>query len=163
MCQVPFRVPRGKLGFLWKCCSVNGPVQSCRGEFRELGGVLLGSLGVLSSCMSTWRTRLCLLREVRSPLSLQGAPRDSSYIPAWMNRTSSRVEAGTSGSSPFLTMILGSLWSWNRGVRPRLVLRQGTPLDSWLFMGCQATCRVLFGTCGFFWRTQPGCQCPFVL
>ena len=34
------------------------------------------------------------------------------------------------GSSPFLTLILGSLWSWNRGVRPHLVLRHGTPVAS---------------------------------
>ena len=34
------------------------------------------------------------------------------------------------GSSPFLTSISGSLWSWNRGVRPCLMLRHGTPLAS---------------------------------
>ena len=41
--------------------------------------------------------RSCLLREVRSPLSLRGAPRDSLCIAAGMNRASSQVEAGTSG------------------------------------------------------------------
>ena len=41
--------------------------------------------------------RSCLLREVRSPLALRGAPRDSSCIAAGMNRASSRVEVGTSG------------------------------------------------------------------
>ena len=40
--------------------------------------------------------RSCLLWDVRSPLALQGAPRDSSRITAGMNRASSRVEAGTS-------------------------------------------------------------------
>ena len=25
-CQVPFRVPIGNVDFLWKCCSVKGPV-----------------------------------------------------------------------------------------------------------------------------------------
>ena len=34
------------------------------------------------------------------------------------------------GSSPFLTSISGSLQSWNNRVRPPLVLRNGTPLDS---------------------------------
>ena len=34
------------------------------------------------------------------------------------------------GSSPFLTLIAGSLQSWNRRVRPRLVLRNGTLLVS---------------------------------
>ena len=39
----------------------------------------------------------CLLRKVRSPLSLQRPPRDSSLIAPGMNRASSRVEAGNSG------------------------------------------------------------------
>ena len=39
----------------------------------------------------------CLLREVRSPLVLRGAHRDSSRITAGMNRASCRVEEGTSG------------------------------------------------------------------
>ena len=33
-------------------------------------------------------------------------------------------------SSPFLTLISGSLQSWNRGVRPCLKLKQRTPLSS---------------------------------
>ena len=41
--------------------------------------------------------RSCLLREVRSPVALLGAPRDSSHIAGRMNRASSGVEAGTSG------------------------------------------------------------------
>ena len=41
--------------------------------------------------------RSCLLREVRSPVALLGAPRDSSHIAARMNGASSGVEAGTSG------------------------------------------------------------------
>ena len=36
----------------------------------------------------------------------------------------------TQGSSPFLTSIGGSLQSWYRRVRPRLVLRNGTLLNS---------------------------------
>ena len=39
------------------------------------------------------------------------------------------------GTSPFLTLIAGSLQSWNRRVRPCLVLRNGTPLDSRVFQG----------------------------
>ena len=39
---------------------------------------------------------------------------------------------GSTGAGPqkFLTLIAGSLQSWNRRVRPRLVLRNGTPLAS---------------------------------
>ena len=59
-------------------------------------GIVMGSLGFLSSCVSTWRTHSCLLREVRSPLALRRAPQDSFCIAAGMNRASSRVEVGTS-------------------------------------------------------------------
>ena len=120
-CQIPFRGPRGNVGFLWKHCSIKGPPQACRGEFRGLRGAVAGNLGLLSSCVSTWGIHLCLLREVRSPLALKGEPRESSHIIAGMNRASSRVEAGTQGSSPCLISILASLRSWNRVVRPRLV------------------------------------------
>ena len=34
------------------------------------------------------------------------------------------------GASPVLTWISGFLWSFNRGVRPRLMWRHGTPLPS---------------------------------
>ena len=98
--SIPFQVPRRNVGFLWKCCSVKGPPPAFRGEFHALHGVVAGNLGFLSSCMSTWGTCSCLLREVRSPLVLRGAPRDSSRITAGMNRASSRVEAGTSGFLP---------------------------------------------------------------
>ena len=60
-------------------------------------GVVLGSLGFLSSCMGTWGTRSCFLREVRSAFKLRGAPRDSSRVTEGMYRASSRVEEGTSG------------------------------------------------------------------
>ena len=53
------------------------------------GGVVVGSLGFLSSCMGTWGTRWCFLREVRSAFELQGAPQDSSSSAAGMNRASS--------------------------------------------------------------------------
>ena len=39
----------------------------------------------------------CIFREVRSPLSLGGAPRDSPCITAGLKKASTRVEAGTSG------------------------------------------------------------------
>ena len=83
--------------FLWKCCSIKGPPQACRGEFRGVRGVVAGSLLFLSSCMLTWGNLSCLLREVRPPLVLRRAPWDYSHITAGMNRVSSRVEAGTSG------------------------------------------------------------------
>ena len=77
-CQVSFRVPRGNVGFLGKCCSVKGPHLVWRGEFHGFCGVVLGSLGFLLSCVGTWSTRSCYLREVRSAFELRGVPRDLS-------------------------------------------------------------------------------------
>ena len=58
-CQVPFRVPRRNVCLLWKCCSVKGPHLACRAEFRGMLGVMVGTLGFLSSCMSTcWTTHV---------------------------------------------------------------------------------------------------------
>ena len=72
----------------------------------------------------------CLFKEVRPPLALRGAPRDSLHIAAGMNRASSGIRRELQGSSPFLILIAGSLQSWNRRARPPLVLSKGTSL-SW--------------------------------
>ena len=84
------------MGFLWKCCSIKGPPQSCRGEFRGLHGVMAGSLGFLLSCMSTRGSA-----HVSSGKSdLFGVGKGPSGFLAHhcrVNRASSRVEAGTSG------------------------------------------------------------------
>ena len=85
------------MGFLWKYCSVKGLPQAGKGEFRGLPAVVAGILGFLSSWVSTWGTRSCLIRRVRSPLALCGALGDSSRMAAWINKASSRVEVGTSG------------------------------------------------------------------
>ena len=84
-------------GICWETLQCKGPHLVWRGEFHGSCGVVLGSLGFLLSCVGTWSTRLCFLREVRSAFKLRGAPRDSSRITAGMNRASSRVEEGTSG------------------------------------------------------------------
>ena len=95
-CQVPFGFPKGNVSILWISWSVKGPPQACRGEFLGLPGVMAERLGFLLSSLSTRGSRSCFLREVRSPLALQGAPRDSLHIAAGMNRGSFRVEGGNS-------------------------------------------------------------------
>ena len=62
----------------------------------------------------------CLLGELRSPLALQGPPQDSSRIASGMNRTSSRVEAGT---SEFL-----SIFDFDRSISAEL--EQESPASS---------------------------------
>ena len=54
------------------------------------------------------------------------------------------------GSSPFLTPIAGSLQSWDRRGRPRLVSRHGTPLAARGAHGVTGHWRAVFGTFGFF-------------
>ena len=121
---------KGNVGFLWKRCSVKGPPQACRGEFRNLPGVVAGSLGFLSSCVSTWGTthgssgKSDLLWHCEGHLRIPRTSLQGSIGPHLELRWEPQ------GSSPFLTSIAGSLQSWNRRVRPRLVLRNGTPLAS---------------------------------
>ena len=45
-------------------------------------------------------------------------------------RSSSELRLEAQGSSPVLTWISGFLWSFNTGVRPRLVQRHASPLSS---------------------------------
>ena len=77
--------------------------------------------------------RLCFLREVRSPLTLRGPPRDSLCIAAGMNRASSQVEARTSGFlyiSDFNPRVSAD---WNTRVRLCLVMRLEPRLPLELF------------------------------
>ena len=126
-------------------------------------GVVVGSLGFLSSCVSTWGTHSCLLREVKSPLALRGPPRDSSCIASGMNRASSRVEMGTSVflSIAFLTLTSRSLRSWNKGVRLRLVLRHGTPLASRVVHGVSGHLSSCIWNLHLFPEDATGLSVPF--
>ena len=112
----------------------------------------------------------CLLREVRSPLVLRGAPRDSLHIAAGMNRASNPVEVGISvlhsscnkdfgvpiefhqsnqASSHFEAWNSFFLSSCKSGVRPSVELRWGT----WAFLqvqeGNQTSLHLLRGYSGF--------------
>ena len=88
--------PKGNVVFLWKCCSIKGPPQACRGEFLSFHRVAAGSLGFLSSCLSTWGTARVSPGKSDLLWHCEGASRYSSGMAAGMNRASSRVEAGTS-------------------------------------------------------------------
>ena len=60
-----------------------------------------------------------------------------------------RVERGLSGFLSSADMDLGFLWSFNRGVMPRLVWRLGTLVSS-LSNRCQASCRIDIGIWDYF-------------
>ena len=69
-CQVPFRGSRGKVGFLSRRCSGEGPHLALRGEspgFLELRQDTWSSSRVWTG---TSGTRSCCLRKVKSPFEL---------------------------------------------------------------------------------------------
>ena len=63
-------------------------------------------------------------------------------------------------SSPFLTLIAGSLQSWNRRVRPRLMLRNGTPLASQVSRGDRPLVELYLEPAGFPRRCNWGVNAP---
>ena len=77
-------------------------------------------------------------------------------------RTSSPVEQEPQSSSPFQTLIAGSLQSWDRRVRPRLGLRHGTPLAARGVHGVTGHLSSCIWNRGVVQDNARGCQCPFV-
>ena len=118
-CQVPFPGSRGKVGFLSRPCSGEGPHLALRGE----------SLGVSRVAMGT--SNLHVLPQ-ESQVSIRVARGFSGFLCSQCRAIWPHLELRPEpqGSSPVLTWILGFLWSVNRGVRPRLVWIHGTPLPS---------------------------------
>ena len=53
--------------------------------------------------------------------------------------------------------------SWDRRVRPRLVWRNGTPLDSRVVHGVTGHLSICMWNLWVFLDDAPGCHCPFVL
>ena len=68
------------------------------------------------------------------------------------SQASSAVQTSISESLGILNSVLGLTLCG--GMERRL------PLEG--FMKCQAPCRVVLGTRGYFRRMHPVCQCPFV-
>ena len=121
---------KGNVGFLWTHCIVKGPPQACRTEFCSLHMSCGRKTRIPLELRVNLGDRSCLLREVRSPLLLRGAPQDSSGIDAGMNRATSRVEARTSGFLSISDFDPRVSADWNPRVRPQIVLRNQTPLAS---------------------------------
>ena len=110
------------------------------------------------------------LRELLSvPLRSQGYPGVGRALSGlhwvWCNRRGPHLEwrQEPQGSSPFLTLIAGSLQSWDRRVRPRLVRRNGTPLASRVIHGVTGNLSNCVWNLRVFPDDARGCQCPFVL
>ena len=99
---------------------------------------------------------------MRDPAEVAGPLGIPLGLAQW-KRTSSRGEAGTSG---FLSIsdseppTSGSLQSWERRVRPRLVLGRDLRLPLELLRGSQAPLRAVCGTHGCFWTMHSSVLAP---
>ena len=126
MCQVPFRISRGNVEFISRCCSGKWPHLSMMGEPR-------GFSQVVGGCSS-------YDGELREPLLLpQGSPISIRVVRgSWgllsSNCRTNRPHLGlcpkTPCSSPMATGISGLHSRFTHGLTPRLKLKQRTPLSS---------------------------------
>ena len=129
-CQVPVRGSRGNVGFFSRLCSRKGPHLTLWGKSPGFSRVVAGKLGFLSSCDGDLRDPLVLPQE--SQVSIRVERVLSGFLCSRCKGKGPHLNLSLQpqGSSPVLTWISGFLWRFNRGVRPRLVWRHGTPLPS---------------------------------
>ena len=126
VCQVPFRISRGNMGFLPRRCSGKGPQLSMTVEPRGFSQVGAG--------FSSY------IRELREPLVVpQGSPISSRVVRGSWGLLSSHCRTNrphlglcpkTPCSSPMATGISGLHSRFTHGLTPRLKLKQRTPLSS---------------------------------
>ena len=83
----------------------------------------------------------------------------------WSNEKGPHLELRqeSQGSSPFLTLIAGSLQSCDMRVRPRLVWRNGTTLASRVVHGVTGHLSCSMWYMRVFLDDARGCQCPYML
>ena len=129
-CQEPFRGSRGKVGFFLRLLSGKGPHLTLRGESPGFSRVAARNLGFLLSYDGDLRDPFVLPQEIqvfmRAERDLSGFL--SSRCRGLGPHLDLRLEAQS--SSPVLTCISGFLWSFHRGVRPRLMWRHASLLSS---------------------------------
>ena len=80
-----------------------------------------------------------------------------------MNRDSSLVDAGPSGFLSISDLDHRVSLELDRSVRPRLLLRNGTPLASRVVHRLTGKLLHCIWKLWLFQTMQLGCQCPFVL
>ena len=97
MVSSSFSSSKRQRGISWETLQCKRALSHVEGRISWFFGVVVGSLKFLLSCVGTWGTCSCFIREVRSAFELQGALWDSSHITVGMNMASSRVKVGTSG------------------------------------------------------------------
>ena len=140
------------MGFLSRCHSVKGPHLALRDESPGFCRFVSGLLGLLLSYDGDLRDPLVWPQE--SPVN-RGVVRGLSGFlcsPCWGRGPHLDLRPEPQGSSPVLTWISGFLWSFHRGVRPRLVRRHASLPSSLVEKQWQASCRVDIWIGGFLSR-----------
>ena len=106
------------------------PHLALRGESSGFSRVAAGNLRFLSSYDGDLRDPLVLPQE--SPVFMRVARGLSEFLSSLCQVLSTHLNLRLEpqGSSPVLTRIFGFLWSFHRGIRPRLLWRHGSVLSS---------------------------------
>ena len=118
-CQGPFRGSRGMVGFLSRRHNGKGPHLTLRGESPDFSQVVAGNLGFLLSYDGDLRDSLVLPQESQVSMLVRGF---SVFLSSCCRVLGPHLELRPEPqvSFPMLTWISEILWSFNRGVRPRL-------------------------------------------
>ena len=143
-----------------RCCSGKGPHLALRGESPGLSPVQLGNLGFLSSCDGDLKPVHVAPGKASFHSSCGGLSR---FLSSWCSglRPYLKLRLEPQGSSPVLTWILGFLWSFNRGLRPCLLWRHGTPLSSRGFKEVSGFLLRGHRSLGLFLEVSLGCHTSF--
>ena len=131
-CQAHFRGPRGNVGFLTRYHMKKVPQLPWRGISSDFSRVVAGNLVFFWSYDGD--LRYLLVRPQESPVSTRVARDLSGFLSSRCLGHSPHLEwkSDPQVSSPVLTFNSGFLWSFHRGVRPRLMWRHKFAfLSSW--------------------------------
>ena len=122
-CQGAFRGSGRNVGFLSRPNSGKGPQLALRGESPGFSQVAAANLGFLSNY--DWELRDTFVGPQEIPVSLCVVSGLSGFLCSRSQVRGPHLELRPErqGSSPEPTWISGFLWSFNRGVRSRVVWR----------------------------------------
>ena len=129
-CQGPFRGSRGKVRFLSRHQKGKGRHLELKGESPGFSQVAAGNFGFLSCYSGDLRDLLVWPQEC--PVSIRVVRGLSEFLSnrCWVLCPHLELRPEPLVSSPVLTRISGFLWSFHRGVTPRLVWRHSSPLST---------------------------------
>ena len=128
-CQGPFQGSKGKMGFLLRPHGGKGPHLALRGESPGFSRVAAANLGFLS--MYDGKLSDPHMWPQECPVSMRVVSVLSEFLCShWRGRGPHlKLRLEPQGSSSMLTWISVFLWSFQRGVSPRLVWRHASQLS----------------------------------